>query len=127
MLERKLGLFPVTNLVIANIIGAGIFTTSGFLIESLQNTLIMLALWILGGIIAFCEPIAFGEFGATFPEACGEYTFITKILHPLPGFLSGWLSLIVSFSAPIVVSAIGCSKYFLYAFPDSQKWMHIDD
>ena len=126
-LERKLGLFPVTNLVIANIIGAGIFTTSGFLIESLQNPVIMLALWVLGGIIAFCGAIAFGELGATFPEAGGEYTFITKIFHPLPGFLSGWLSLIVGFSAPIAASAIGCSKYFLWAFPNMQKWLHIDN
>jgi APA family basic amino acid/polyamine antiporter len=119
-LERKLGLFPVTNIVIANIIGAGIFTTTGYLMGFLQNPQMMLLLWIAGGIIAFCGAIAFGELGAAFPEAGGEYVFISKLFHPLPGFLSGWLSLIVGFSAPIAASAIGFSKYFIWAFPHFQ-------
>lgn len=115
-LSRKLGLFPVTNIVIANIIGAGIFTTSGFIMGFLGNPVIMLALWLFGGIIAFCGAVAFGELGATFPEAGGEYIFISKLFSPLLGFLSGWLSLIVGFSAPIAASAIGFSEYFSLAF-----------
>jgi APA family basic amino acid/polyamine antiporter len=98
-------------------IGAGIFTTTGFLMGFLGNPLFMILLWVIGGIIAFCGAIAFGELGASFPEAGGEYFFITKLFHPLPGFLSGWLSLIVGFSAPIAASAIGFAKYFLWAFP----------
>ena len=116
-LSRKLGLFPVTNIVIANIIGAGIFTTTGFLLEYLGNPVLMLILWFAGGVIAFCGAIAFGELGATFPEAGGEYIFITKLFNPLLGFLSGWLSLIVGFSAPIAASAIGFSEYFSLAVP----------
>lgn len=119
-LPRKLGLFPVTNIVVANIIGAGIFTTTGFLMDSLGNPLLMLALWFVGGIIAFCGAIAFGELGATFPEAGGEYIFISKLFNPLLGFLSGWLSLIVGFSAPIAASAIGFSEYLSLAFPSLQ-------
>ncbi len=119
-LERRLGLFPVTNIVIANIIGAGIFTTTGYLMEFLQNPVLMLSLWVVGGIIAFCGAIAFGELGAAFPEAGGEYVFVSKLFHPMLGFLSGWLSLIVGFSAPIAASAIGFSKYFIWAFPDIQ-------
>jgi APA family basic amino acid/polyamine antiporter len=125
-LERKLGLFPVTNIVIANIIGAGIFTTTGYLMGFLNHPLIMLVLWIIGGIIAFCGAMAFGELGVAFPEAGGEYVFISKLFHPLPGFLSGWLSLIVGFSAPIAASAIGFSKYFTWAFPGFQKWLMLD-
>ncbi len=117
-LERKLGLFPVVNIVVANMIGAGIFTTTGFLMDYLGNPLFMLILWLLGGIISFFGALAFSELGAAFPGAGGEYLFITKLFHPLPGFLSGWLSLIVGFSAPIAASAIGFSKYFLWAFPD---------
>lgn len=117
-LERKLGLFSVTNIVIANIIGAGIFTTTGFIMGYLGNPLIMLLLWLVGGIIAFCGAIAFGELGAAFPEAGGEYIFISRLFHPLPGFLSGWLSLIVGFSAPIAASAIGFSEYLTWAFPN---------
>ena len=89
--------------------------------EYLQNPLLMISLWIVGGIIAFCGAIAFGELGAAFPEAGGEYIFISKLFHPLLGFLSGWLSLIVGFSAPIAASAIGFSKYFMWAFPQLQS------
>ncbi len=122
-LERKLGLFPVMNIVIANIIGAGIFTTTGYLMDFLGNPVLMISLWFFGGLIAFCGALAFGELGATFPEAGGEYTFISKLFHPMLGFLSGWLSLIVGFSAPIAASAIGFSKYFLMAAPGFQSWI----
>ncbi len=124
-LERKLGLFPLTNIVLANIIGAGIFTTTGYLMDFLKNPLLMLSLWVIGGIIAFCGALAFGELGAAYPEAGGEYTFISKLFNPMLGFLSGWLSLIVGFSAPIAASAIGFSKYFLRAFPEVQEWLSI--
>ncbi|HKI87931.1 MAG TPA: amino acid permease, partial [Draconibacterium sp.] len=125
-LERKLGLFPVVNIVVANIIGAGIFTTTGYLMEFLSNPVIMLSLWMTGGIIAFCGALSFGELGAAFPEAGGEYIFISKLFHPLPGFLSGWLSLIVGFSAPIAASAIGFASYFIWAFPAIQSWLQLD-
>ena len=116
-LERKLGLFTVTNIVVANIVGAGIFTTTGYLMEFLGNPILMLSLWFVGGIIAFCGAISFGELGASYPKAGGEYVFISKLFHPLPGFLSGWLSLIVGFSAPIAASAIGFAEYFSVVFP----------
>jgi APA family basic amino acid/polyamine antiporter len=122
-LERKLGLFPVINIVVANIIGAGIFTTTGYLMDMLGNPVVMLILWFTGGLLAFCGALAFSELGAAYPEAGGEYTFISKIFHPLPGFLSGWLSLIVGFSAPIAASAIGFSRYFIWAFPGLQSFM----
>ena len=124
-LERKLGLFPVVNIVVANVIGAGIFTTTGYLMGYLGNAWLMLILWVVGGLIALCGALSYGELGANYPEAGGDYTFITKLFHPLPGFLSGWLSLIVGFSAPIAASAIGFSKYFIWAFPQIQSWVLI--
>ena len=126
-LERKLGLFSVTNIVIANIIGAGIFTTTGYLMDMLGNPLLMLSLWLVGGIIAFCGAISFGELGAAFPEAGGEYIFISKLFNPLLGFLSGWLSLIIGFSAPIAASAIGFTEYFSLAFPFLQDGLLLND
>ena len=116
-LERKLGLFPLANIVIANMIGAGIFTTSGLLMSDLGNPLVMLALWVVGGIIALCGALAYGELGAAIPHAGGEYAFLSKLYHPLFGFLSGWTSLIVGFSAPIAASAIGLTEYLTRAFP----------
>ena len=116
-LERKLGLLPVTSIVIANMIGAGIFTTSGLLMQDLGNPVVMLILWIVGGVIALCGALSYGELGASIPKAGGEYNFLSELYHPVYGFLSGWLSLIAGFSAPIAASAIGFSEYFFYAFP----------
>jgi len=116
-LERKLGLFPVTNIVIANMIGAGIFTTSGLLMQDLRNPLLMLVLWTGGGIIALCGALCYGELGAAIPRAGGEYIFLSKLFHPVFGFLSGWVSFFVGFSAPIAASALGFSEYFTRAFP----------
>jgi APA family basic amino acid/polyamine antiporter len=117
-LQRKLGLFPATNIVIANMIGAGIFTTSGLLMSGLNDPLLMIALWAVGGIIALCGALSYGELGAAMPGAGGEYLFLSKLFHPLFGFLSGWVSFIVGFSAPIAASAMGFSEYFLRAVPD---------
>jgi len=116
-LERKLGLFPLTNIVIANMIGAGIFTTSGLLMKDLRHPVVMLGLWLVGGLVAFCGALSYGELGAAFPQAGGEYAFLSRLYHPVLGFLSGWVSFFVGFSAPIAASAIGFSEYLTRAFP----------
>jgi APA family basic amino acid/polyamine antiporter len=116
-LERKLGLFPLTNIVIANMIGAGIFTTSGLLMKDLHNAVVMLSLWVAGGLIAFCGALAYGEVGAAIPRAGGEYAFLSRLFHPVLGFLAGWVSFFVGFSAPIAASAIGFTEYLTRALP----------
>jgi APA family basic amino acid/polyamine antiporter len=122
ILQRKLGLFPSTNIVIANMIGAGIFTTSGLLMSGLDNPVLMLILWAAGGIIALCGALSYGELGAAMPGAGGEYLFLSKLYHPVFGFLSGWVSFIVGFSAPIAASALGFSEYFTRALPGLPEW-----
>jgi len=122
-LERKLGLFPATNIVVANMIGAGIFTTSGLLMSGLNDPVLMLILWAVGGIIALCGALSYGELGAAMPGAGGEYLFLSKLYHPIFGFLSGWVSFIVGFSAPIAASALGFSEYFTRAVPDFSIWI----
>ena len=124
-LQRKLGLFPATNIVVANMIGAGIFTTSGLLMAGLNNPLLMLALWVAGGIIALCGALSYGELGAAMPGAGGEYLFLSRLYHPIFGFLSGWVSFIVGFSAPIAASAMGFSEYFCRAFPQFQIYFRV--
>ena len=116
-LERKLGIFPLTNIVIANMIGAGIFTTSGLLMKDLKNPWVMLLLWVIGGAISLCGALSYGELGAAIPQAGGEYVFLSRLFHPLLGFLSGWVSFFVGFSAPIAASAIGFTEYLTRAFP----------
>jgi basic amino acid/polyamine antiporter, APA family len=116
-LQRKLGLFPLTNIVIANMVGAGIFTTSGLLMKDLHSAAVMLALWIVGGLIALCGALSYGELGAAIPHAGGEYAFLSRLFHPVLGFLAGWVSFFVGFSAPIAASAIGFTEYLTRAFP----------
>lgn len=100
-------------------IGAGIFTTSGLLMGDLGNPFLMLLLWIVGGVIALCGALSYGELGAAMPQAGGEYNFLSKLFNPVYGFLSGWVSFIVGFSAPIAASALGFSEYLFRAFPQS--------
>lgn len=121
-LERRLGLFSITNIVIANMIGAGIFTTSGLLMGDLDNPTVMILLWVVGGIIALCGALCYGALGAAMPQAGGEYVFLSKLYHPSVGFLSGWVSFVVGFSAPIAASAIGFTEYFSRAFPQWLTW-----
>jgi len=122
-LERKLGMFPATNIVVANMIGAGIFTTTGLLMAELHAPWLMLALWVAGGIIALCGALAYGELGANMPRAGGEYQFLKELYHPMTGFLSGWVSFIVGFSAPIAASAMGFSEYLFRALPGYSMWL----
>ena len=121
-LARKLGAFPATNLVIANMVGAGIFTTTGLLMQELGSPLLMIGLWVAGGILALCGAFCYGELGAAMPRAGGEYVYLSELFHPLLGFLTGWISFFVGFSAPLAASSLGCSEYLAQAFPGLVEW-----
>jgi APA family basic amino acid/polyamine antiporter len=121
-LKRTLGLLPLTNIVIANMIGTGIFTMSGLLMTDLNHPLLLVGLWLVGGVIALCGALCYSELGTAYPHAGGEYIFLSKLYHPLLGFLSGWVSFIVGFSAPIAAASIGFSEYFTAAFPQLIDW-----
>jgi APA family basic amino acid/polyamine antiporter len=116
-LERRLGLFPATNIVIADMIGAGIFTTSGLLLLELGSPLLMIALWVVGGVLALSGALCYGALGAAIPRAGGDYAYLSELFHPSLGFLSGWISFFVGFSAPLAASSLGLSEYLASAFP----------
>jgi APA family basic amino acid/polyamine antiporter len=116
-LERQLSLFSVFILVVANMIGTGIFTTSGFIMKELGNPATMLLCWLLGGVFALCGALCYGELGAMFPHSGGEYVFLREGFGKGIAFLSGWISLIVGFSAPIAASSVAFASYFFKAFP----------
>ena len=116
-LSRQLRLFPATNIVIADMIGAGIFTTSGLLLLELGSPLLMIALWVGGGILALCGALCYGALGSAMPRAGGEYAYLSELFHPLIGFLSGWVSFFAGFSAPLAASSLGFSEYLAIALP----------
>src|SRR3989304_1725592 len=126
-LQRKLGLFPLKNIDIADRRIVGKFKTSGLIIADLVDPVLMIVLWIVGGIIALCGALAYGRLGATFPQAGGEYVFLSNLYHPLLGFLRGWTSFVVGFSAPIAASSIGFSEYLSRAFPWMFQWSVLGD
>lgn len=114
-LKREMGLFSATVLVIANMVGTGVFTTSGFMMAELGNPRALLFCWLCGGVFALCGALCYGELGTRFPRAGGEYVFLRESFGKPMGFLSGWISLIVGFSAPIAAAAIAFSSYLFRA------------
>nr|NIN12941.1 amino acid permease [Gemmatimonadales bacterium]NIN49923.1 amino acid permease [Gemmatimonadales bacterium]NIP07387.1 amino acid permease [Gemmatimonadales bacterium]NIS65609.1 amino acid permease [Gemmatimonadales bacterium] len=121
-LSRTLGLFPAANLVVANMIGAGIFTTSGLLMAQLGSPVLMITLWVVGGILALSGALCYGALGAAMPRAGGEYVYLSEQFHPIFGFLTGWVSFFVGFSAPLAASSLGLSEYLASAFPQLLAW-----
>lgn len=115
-LKRELGLFSATALVVANMVGTGIFTTSGFIMAELGDPRALLWCWLCGGLFALCGALCYGELGARFPQAGGEYVFLKESLGRPVGFLSGWISLIVGFSAPIAAASMAFATYVFQTF-----------
>jgi len=116
--QRQLGLATATALVVANMIGTGVFTTSGFLLGDLRSPWIVLAAWVVGGVIAMLGALSYGALARRIPESGGEYIFLSRTLHPAAGYLAGWVSLLVGFSAPLAAVAIAFDKYAQPWLPD---------
>ena len=87
---RALGMPTAIFLIVASMIGAGVFTTTGFLVADLGSTSAVLAAWALGGLTAICGALAYAELAAALPHNGGEYTLLSRIYHPAVGFVAGW-------------------------------------
>jgi APA family basic amino acid/polyamine antiporter len=110
-LRRDIGLITATSIVVANMIGTGIFTTSGIMAGYLPGPQWVLVCWILGGLLAMSGALCYAELATRMPEEGGEYIYLKTLYHPLFGFLTGWTSFFVGFSAPIAASALGAVTY----------------
>jgi amino acid transporter len=110
-MERRLGLGSATALVIANMIGVGVFTTSGFALADLGRPEPVLLAWLLGGAVAMCGALSYGALARRIPVSGGEYTFLSATIHPLAGFVAGWVSMLAGFTAPIAVAALTLAAY----------------
>jgi basic amino acid/polyamine antiporter, APA family len=110
--RRTVGFFTACGIVIANIIGTGVFTSLGFQVADIHSGFALLMLWIVGGIAALCGAVCYGELSAALPRSGGEYHFLSEIYHPALGFMAGFISATVGFAAPIALAAMAFGKYF---------------
>lgn len=110
-------LLTATAVVVANMIGTGVFTSLGYQVGGLPSGFAIIVLWAVGGLCAFCGALAYGELAAALPRSGGEYHFLSRIFHPAAGFVAGWLSSTVGFAAPIALAAMAFGKYYTGIFP----------
>ena len=110
---KTLGLFTLIALVIGNMLGAGVFTTSGFALGELGSPLYVLLAWFIGGLLALCGAISYGALVRLMPVSGGEYYFLSRVVHPMAGFVAGWISLWAGFTAAIALAAITFEAYLL--------------
>jgi len=114
----KIGFYTAISLVIANMIGTGVFTSLGFQLFDLHSVFTIMVLWLLGGVISFCGALVYGELGVAIPRSGGEYAYLTKLMHPSVGFLSGWVSSTVGFAAPVALASMALGTYVNKIIPE---------
>jgi len=112
--------------IIANMIGTGVFTSLGYQLLDINSGFVLMMLWVVGGITALCGALTYAELGSALPRSGGEYNFLTRIYHPMVGFISGLISATIGFAAPVALAAITFGSYLSAAFPIlSSTWLAI--
>ena len=110
--------------VVANMVGTGVFTSLGYQLLDIQSGFILLLLWGVGGVTALCGALTYAELGSALPRSGGEYNFLSRIYHPSAGFISGWISATIGFAAPSALAAITFGQYLQAVFPVlSPTWL----
>jgi len=108
-----------TAIVIADMVGIGVFTSLGFQVGDIRSGFALLLLWIVGGAVALCGALCYAELATMLPRSSGEYNFLRRIYHPAFGFVAGWLSATVGFAAPIALAAMAFGVYFKAIAPNA--------
>ena len=111
MSQSKFRHFTVMAVVVANMVGTGVFTSLGFQLLDIRSGFVLLALWAVGGLAAVCGAMTYAELGAAMPRSGGEYNFLSRIYHPAVGFVSGWISASVGFAGPTALAAMTFAAY----------------
>src|ERR1700732_1570292 len=107
-----------TAIVVADMVGVGVFTSLGFQVKDIPSGFSILLLWSIGGLVALCGVFSYSELGAMFPRSSGEYNFLSRAYHPAFGFLAGWVSATVGFAAPVALAAMAFGEYARSVVPD---------
>jgi basic amino acid/polyamine antiporter, APA family len=113
----KITWLTATSIVVADMVGVGVFTSLGFQVKDITSGFSLLALWIVGGVVAMCGAICYAELALMFPRSSGEYNFLRRIYHPAFGFMAGFLSATVGFAAPTALAAMAFGSYFKSIIP----------
>ena len=113
----RIGWFTASCVLVSNIIGGGIFTTTGIMARDLGDPMLILLLWFMGALFAIGGAMIYGELGSRLPHAGGDYVYLREAYGPLVAFLSGWTSFTIGFGVAVVVSAISFSSYALRVVP----------
>jgi APA family basic amino acid/polyamine antiporter len=111
--------FTATAIVVADMVGIGVFTSLGFQVLEITSGFSLILLWVVGGIVALCGAFCYAELASMFPRSSGEYNFLRRSYHPAAGFLAGWLSGTVGFAAPIALAAMAFGEYFKAVMPNA--------
>src|SRR5437868_617086 len=112
-------LLVAVAIVVADMVGVGVFTSLGFQVKDIPSGFSILLLWIVGGIVALCGVFSYGELGAMFPRSSGEYNFLGRAFHPAFGFVAGWVSATVGFAAPVALAAMAFGEYGKSVIPNA--------
>src|SRR5580698_1772800 len=120
-LLRQLGVVSATALVVSNMVGQGIFTTSGFLAGDLGTPKLVLSIWVVAAICEILGAICYSELGDNLPSSGGEYVYLTRAFGPTWGFMTGWVSFFAGFSGPVALSALAFADYLGYFFPSVKQ------
>ncbi len=107
----KIGLPTAVALVIANMIGTGVFVSLAFQVGAIPSGFPILLLWAVGGVLSLCGALCYAELGAMMPRSGGEYHLLSAGVHPALGFLAGWISITVGFAAPVAVAAVAFREH----------------
>ena len=124
-MKKKIGISTASAIVIANMIGTGVFTSVGFQLNSVQNSYTILLLWVVGGFLALFGAFAYAELGTHFKESGGDYIYLSRVFHPLLGYLSAWAGLTVGFSAPVALAAMAFTKYLAPFGLQGNVWLAV--
>lgn len=116
MSQSKFRHSTVMAVVVANMVGTGVFTSLGFQLLDIRSGFVLLALWVVGGLAAVCGAMTYAELGAAMPRSGGEYNFLSRIYHPAVGFVSGWVSASVGFAGPTALAAMTFAAYATSVF-----------
>jgi basic amino acid/polyamine antiporter, APA family len=115
--QQRFGLPSATALVIASMVGTGVFTTTGFLISDLRSPFAVFLAWLVGGLLAAAGALSYAELSVSLPRNGGEYQLLGRIYHPAVGFAAGVISLVVGFAAPTAAAALAFGHYLAAAVP----------